>query len=177
MKTSRFRLNRLPALLFFAVGLLVFGLRFEVVMVVGNSMEPTFGTSDILLVDTWAYRNDSIRRGDVLVARRGNELVVKRVVALPNEDVEIRAGMLVVNSHMVVEPYPVQEGVLSIGRGHLNSGRYAIVGDNRNLFVQETIFGVVGRQDIVGRATFSLRPAQFLTALFGVIAAPRDQRQ
>lgn len=141
------------------------GWRYDVVIVVGTSMKPTLVTSDILIVDTWFYRSEDPDRGDVLVARYEMDLIVKRVAGLPAEEVAIKAGQLWIDGRRRFEPHVSRDGSLWIAPGRLQKGRFAIVGDNRNISIEESVHGVVGKDDIVGKVvfTFSIRSLpQFL---------------
>ncbi len=69
----------------------------RLVRVAGQSMAPTYRPSDLLLTRPVELRGARIAHGDVVVFRRGGVRVVKRVVALPGDVVEMEAGRLSVN--------------------------------------------------------------------------------
>lgn len=142
--------------MFLLVGL-VFRIRYQSALVIGASMEPTYSTGDVLLVDTSAYREGEPVRGDIVVVRYRGEYIVKRVVGVPGEELEMQSGVLRVNGAVLPETYPVLRGPLNIGQGSLFEGRYAVVGDNRSLSADEFVYAVVGREQFVGRVTFALR--------------------
>jgi len=131
--------------------------RYGVTMVQGNSMWPTFRTGDFLLVDKWAYRRAAPHRGDIVTARYHRDLVVKRVIGLPGEEVEIRQGALYVDGAPVPEPYHPSAGMLSIDPGRLFAGRFATLGDNRGQSFAVTVHPILSRQDLVGRVIGSWR--------------------
>src|SRR5437868_6113047 len=72
----------------------LFRLRFLVTAVTGQSMSPNLEPGDLLLIDKHAYRQVEPQRGDLVVARVRNDLLVKRVVALPGELAEVKHGVL-----------------------------------------------------------------------------------
>ena len=105
--------------------------RYRVFVVDGDSMAPGLHTGDLLLVARGAYRDSLPRRGDRVVARLGDEHIVKRVVGLPGEAVAIRRGHLHVDGVLQPEPYDTTPGFLEIAEGLLASDRVALAGDNR----------------------------------------------
>ena len=78
----------LAALIFLGTRLLVQNFRVE-----GPSMLPSLGDAEFLVVNKLAYLNTDPGRGDVIVfrsPRSPEEDLVKRIVGLPKETVEIR---------------------------------------------------------------------------------------
>lgn len=152
MRFSR-RLAFSLALVVLGAGSLI-GLRlhFQLVLVSGSSMQPTLQDGDLLILDRQAYRDGATpRRGDVVVVRRSHEYLVKRIVGLPGETVEVSSGMVLVNGIRQTPGHPVLAGSLDIGRGRLASERFAVLGDNRSLPLSEVVHAVVSPEQIVGR--------------------------
>lgn len=118
------------------------------------SMEPTLLSGDHILVTRYLPLIGAPSRGDVAVFRLdGDELVVKRVVAVPGDRVEIRGTDLVVNGKTLDEQYLVSR----IDNGSLPSfvvpaGRYFLLGDNREHSLDSRAFGTVARDALVGKA-------------------------
>jgi len=69
--------------------------------VVGESMAPTYRSSDLLLTRPVGPAGVRARRGDVVVFRHGELRMIKRVVGLPGDLVELEAGRLFVNGDPV----------------------------------------------------------------------------
>ena len=130
---------------------------FNLTFVVGASMMPTFATGDLLVVNKLAYRHREPRRGDIVVARYGAGLIVKRIVGLPAEEVEVNQGRVYVNRAKLVETYPVAPGMLQIGRGRLEEGKYALLGDNRDIDGASMVHAIMPRERIVGKVIGSWR--------------------
>lgn len=152
-RARRWLLGGLAAVL--AVGLARVFLGVSVV--VGESMLPTFRTGDVLLVNKWAYRSSDPRRGDLVVARSQGEWVIKRVIGLPGERVEVRAGELFIDGVAFPEPYPRHPGYLKLAEGKLFEDRWAILGDNRSLPAALLVDPVIGRAQLLGRVCFAWR--------------------
>lgn len=130
--------------------------QFSLALVVGRSMAPSYESGDLLLARRHAYRARGPARGDLVLARYRGDLIVKRVVGLPGEEVEIRDGLLHINGFRVPEPWRTQPGRLQIAAGRLLPGRYALLGDNRALLPAETVHAIVRQDEIVGKVVGSL---------------------
>jgi signal peptidase I len=102
------------------------------------------------------------KRGDVVVIRvesQGEELLIKRVIGLPGDVVEIHDGQVFVNSQPLSEPYVA---------GSVTTGFYAptavpplhifVLGDNRGFSNDSRSFGTIPLEAVVGRAWFSYWP-------------------
>lgn len=133
----------------------LFHVRFSLVLCLGTSMCPTFGSPELLLVDRAAFRDTGPRRGEVVVARHFGEWILKRVVGLPGETVAVREGRLWINGAPCPEPYPRVPGGLRIEPGTLQADRYALLGDNRSISVEENLHAVVAREHLLGRVVGS----------------------
>ncbi len=147
----------------------LFHSRFSLVLSLGESMRPTLGSRELLLVDRAAYRHTDPRRGEIVVARHLGGWIIKRVVGLPGETVEVHQGRLLISELPCQEGYRLLPGSLSIGPGKLQPDRYALLGDNRNMLAEETIHAVVAQDQILGRVVGSLRlgPRESMTAAGG----------
>ena len=81
---------------------------FENYRVVGRSMEPTLENDQFLVVNKLGYRLHEPQRGDIIVFRdpRSDERkLIKRVIGLPGETVEIRNNQVFINDHALDEDY------------------------------------------------------------------------
>ncbi len=76
-------------------------------VVSGDSMEPTLFSGDLYLADQRAYLIDIPDRGDVIFAQESDseEVLVKRVVGLPGEEVKMIWGRIYINGALLDEPY------------------------------------------------------------------------
>jgi signal peptidase I len=75
-------------------------------------MLPTLQSGDLLVIDKTAYRHSEPERGDIVVARYRDEFIVKRIIALPGEKVEMIKGRVYVNDTPLVENGQVIGGEL-----------------------------------------------------------------
>jgi signal peptidase I len=133
--------------------------------VYGSSMEPNLHTDQRLVVEKVTYRLHGPSRGDVVVLRmpdRGPELLIKRVVGLPDEIVEIRNGTVYVDHQPLDEPYTVRSTGSTYGPTLVPEGHVFVMGDNRGASNDSRVFGPVPMDRIVGRAWISYWPIEFL---------------
>jgi signal peptidase I len=128
---------------------------FQLTIVAGDSMLPTLKPGDLLVLDRRAYRSAEPRRGDIVVARYYSKLIVKRIVGLPGEELEVRAGTLYINGAPHKEDYTTAHGVLDVARGWLLDGDFATLGDNRTIPTDLAVHPILSKPDIVGKVIFS----------------------
>lgn len=137
--------------------------------VYGISMEPNFKHNDYLLVNRLAYdQHRKPERGDVVVFtshlkdQNGEEkLLIKRVVGLPGETVEVRDGTVYIDGEILEEDY-TKDGVTNgdVSPVTIPEDDYFCLGDNR-LHSTDSRFmevGLIDAEDLVGRVIFRLYP-------------------
>lgn len=146
---------RLCALLVILAGA-GFASRFQVILVVGESMRPSYAHGDLLIIDRNAYTHKLPERGEVVVAEAGGDLIVKRIVAMPRETVQVRRGNVYINGAVLPEP-GVLKGDLSILPGTMGPERYALLGDNRALPPEQIVHAIVPKEKIIGKAVLEFR--------------------
>lgn len=151
------RLSRLAALgiILAAIGA-GFSAHYKLVIVSGSSMLPTLSSRDLLVIDKRAYEKSQPDRGDIVVARGTASLVVKRVVGLPGEVVEVRTGRLYVNGSPMPEPHKIHPGYLEVEKGKLLPGDFATLGDNRAVARASAVHPIVTKDDILGKVVLAL---------------------
>jgi signal peptidase I len=139
----------------------------------GPSMQPNFYTNDLIVVNRMVYYFGAPSRGDVIVLRNpvnaADDDLIKRIVGLPGETVEIKNGRVFINGLMLEESYIKDfcQGFCD-GTWHLKNDQYFILGDNRNNSMDSHSFGPINRNLIVGEAWVRYWPPQRM----GVIEHP-----
>ena len=95
------------------------------------SMYPTLQPGDLYLTRAIA-RPDHIRRGDLVVIQSAElgRAVIKRVIGLPGEAVQITPDRVIIDGIGLPEPYPTIDGGTT-GTFHVPTGAYLVLGDNR----------------------------------------------
>lgn len=120
----------------------------EPVYVASPSMEPALRVGTMLILDKLTLRTREPRRGDVLSFRSPVENVdlIKRVVALPGETVELREKAVFINGKQLDEPYAVHhragerlEGD-TFGPLTVPEDGWFVLGDNRDESNDSTVW-------------------------------------
>jgi signal peptidase I len=192
-RPSRLRtLVELPALLVVAVlvTLLLKAVLAQAFYIPSASMEPQLHINDRVIVSRTSYRLHSVHRGDIVVfpsptatpkhhsflgglvqdvldtvalGDRSDDELIKRVIALPGEEIETRNGRVYIDGRPMYEPY-LPNGVTTdsppIPPQRVPQGRVFVMGDNRN-DSHDSRFADIGPikiSSIVGRAFARIWP-------------------
>jgi signal peptidase I len=142
-KRNKFKL----VLMVLALGIVVRRWVWMPALIDGNSMLPAFHTGQLVGVNRIIYLFESPQRGDVVEVWAGKEWMIKRVLALPDEEVEVRDGIFYVDGSPLVEPYPHLNDHSNIARGRIGPNQFVLAGDNR----PDSLIAIVDRKRIVGR--------------------------
>lgn len=127
----------------------------EPFFVSGKTMNPTYHNGDYLLVDKLS---NEFNRSDVVVARNPkeqNQFIIKRIIGLPNEKVEIKNGDIFINGRILNEEYIINktDGDISIT---LDSNQYFVLSDNRDANLDSRSFGPVSADNIEGKVFYKI---------------------
>lgn len=131
-------------------------------LIEGPSMEPTLLSGEIVLVSR-GYELPA--RGDIVVisaefADETPQKLVKRVIALEGDEVEVRAGTAIVNGSAEKGAYTVYVAPadLELARQIVPEGHVFVLGDNRPVSEDSRIFGTVPMDWIDGEVTWVVQP-------------------
>jgi signal peptidase I len=148
-----------------SIGVSVFIILFlyQPVRVEGTSMLPQLQDQDRLFINKFAYDIGQIHRGDVVVFRYPHDVTksyIKRVIALPGDDLRIDHGVVWVNGQPLQESYVPQwyRDDRSQPEMVMRAGEYFVMGDHRSISSDSRDFGPVARNLIYGRAAFVYWP-------------------
>ncbi len=136
---------------------------FRIYAIPSSSMSPTLQNGDRILATLYHGLGSLPRaeRGDVVVFRSPSpgpeELLVKRVVALPGDLVELREGHLVISGHPLPEPYiGLRFTSGTIVPQIIPADSYFVLGDNRQNSFDSRSWGVLPARFLVGHARLIL---------------------
>jgi signal peptidase I len=127
----------------------------------GFSMEPTLHTNQYLLVNKVSYMVGEPQRGDIVVLRFPQDPrrdFIKRVIALPGEDVEVRGGAVYINGQALDEPYIKDRPAYTYPKKHVPDNDFFVLGDNRNNSHDSHVWDWLPREYLIGKAWVSYWP-------------------
>lgn len=131
-----------------------------------SSMEATLYDGDNIMMDTISYRFHEPERFDIISfpnASDPNEYLIKRIIGMPGETIQIKEGKIYINDEVLDESYGL-EVIAMTGLAevpvHLGSDEYFVMGDNRNDSLDSRMeeVGNVKREDITGKAWLRIWP-------------------
>ena len=143
-----------------AVAVLIATLVLPVLQIEGTSMEPTLSNGDIVLL----MKTTRFERGDLCAFTWNNKLLVKRVVGLPGDWIEIDTdGTIYLNGDKLEEPYVEHK---ALGECDLEfpfkvpQEQYFVIGDMRESSIdsRNTVIGCITKDQIVGKVFFRVWP-------------------
>jgi signal peptidase I len=134
----------------------------QATQVLGQSMEPTLHSSQRVVIEKVSYRLHGPRRGDIIVIDSDDqsEMLIKRVVGLPGETVQVKSGRVLINGEPLEEPWTTRQGGGSFGPETVPPLHVFVLGDNRGASNDSRNFGPVPIDDIVGQAWLSYWPPE-----------------
>jgi signal peptidase I len=121
-----------------------------------GSMLPTIQLNDRLFVDKLFYKISGIERGDIIVFHAPENVaeekdMVKRVVGLPGETLEIKDGLVYINEQALNEPYVAEAPNYVFGPAVVPERTYFVMGDNRNHSLDSHVWGFLSDSYVTGR--------------------------
>lgn len=133
-----------------------------------SSMEPNFHDKDYLFVSKQAYRFKAPQRGDVVIFDSSltdtdgkEKLLIKRVIGLPGEEIDIIEEKVFVDGVMLDETYTMDGTTYGqIQNLIVPEGEYFCLGDNRDVSIdsRDPAVGCVKEEQLVGKVFLRLFP-------------------
>lgn len=143
-----------------ATAVLISNLLLPILRIYGSSMTPTLVNGNIVA----AVRNGTYQRGDIIAFYYNNKILVKRVVGMPGEWVDMDdSGNVTIDGEPLEEPYLTEKalGECDIELPYqVPEGRYFVMGDHRSVSSdsRSSQVGCVSEEQIVGKLLFRLWP-------------------
>lgn len=143
-----------------AAAILVANLWLPILQVTGTSMSPTLQEGQVLM----ASKGHDFKTGDVIAFYYNNKILVKRVIAMPGDWVNISEdGTVYVNDIAIDEPYLNEKalGDCNIELPYqVPESKIFVMGDNRSVSLdsRNTAIGCISEEQVVGRITFAIWP-------------------
>ena len=150
-----------------ALAVLIATLFLPVLQISGSSMEPTLQDGDVVVL----LKTGTYEQGDLCSFAYENKYLIKRIVGLPGDWVQIDAdGVVYVNGTQLDEPYVAEQ---SLGECDIEfpfqvpDGQYFVLGDHRATSIdsRSTVIGCVTQDQIVGHVTLRVWPLNKLAVI------------
>lgn len=136
--------------------------------VIGPSMEPSLNDKDLVLIFKNAYIRTTPKFLDIVAIKsknKNNPPIIKRIIATPNDKLEIKDSTVFINGHTISEPY-IKETMAN----HSNlsivipKNNYFVMGDNRNNSIdsRDSSIELISSNEVIGKAVISINPLKRL---------------
>lgn len=140
-----------------------FNICFFNAVIPSSSMETTIMTGDRVLGSRLSIWFGSINKGDILIFKKGEKHLVKRVIAVEGDTVDVRNGKVYVNGNILNEPYTNSKETV---KGKLDyplevpKGSYFMLGDNRDNSEDSRYWGnpFLSESDVEAKVVFRYYP-------------------
>lgn len=129
----------------------------RIVIISGHSMEPFFKDGQYVLINELQKK---YTYNDVVVAKseKLNCYIIKRIIGIPGDTIQIVQGYIHVNGEKIKEQYQY-DIIISAGIANdpivLKENEYFLLGDNRNNSIDSRELGPIQSADILGRICFN----------------------
>lgn len=139
------------------------------VVIQQESMQPNYYSDDYVIVSKQSYSLfGEIERGDVIVFKTEMQDVngkdknlIKRVIGLPGDTIEIRDGYVIRNGETLNEDYVAQQGISGeMAPVIVEQGKLFVLGDNRGVSQDSRSkeIGQIDQDTIIGKVVFRVFP-------------------
>lgn len=151
-----------------AVAVLITTLFLPILQISGDSMSPTLAHNEIVVL----LKTRDFQQGDMIGFYYQGKILLKRVIALPEDEVVIDSeGNVYVNAQLLEEPYVTDK---SLGDCDLEfpykvpGTGYFVLGDRRSNSVdsRNSVVGTVSQDDIIGKVFLRVWPFGRLGLIF-----------
>lgn len=154
-KVLLFLKSLIPYVVIVLVVVLIRSFLFTPIKVIGPSMNPTLASGDIMILNKVA----KIDRFDIVVisSDKSPEVLIKRVIGLPGETIEINNGIIYINGKEIKDKYG-QGVTTTFPETKIPKGEYFVLGDNRPISADSRVFGTFEEADIKGTTRLTIFP-------------------
>lgn len=135
---------------------------FSTSIVEGESMDPTLEDGNRIIFNKFIYFIGEPDRGDVVIIEHPLKNYVKRVIALPEETIEMKNHVLYIDDEVYDQPFITEDAKRHTGNFgpiKIPDESYFVMGDNRAISKDSRNgLGFIDEDDIIGRSEFIIFP-------------------
>ena len=142
----------------------------QLLIITGDSMYPTLLDQEQILGEKLSLKFFEPKRGEIFIFKQpvSGKLLIKRLIALPSEEVLIKDGKVFINGEILKEPY-IEEAFTNGGEYFregetikVPEGKYLFMGDNRERSLDGRDWGFVDKEQLESRAFLVYYPIENL---------------
>ena len=172
-KAKRFLTDSLQIALVGVISLVLINIFLGQLLVVsGDSMEPTLHNKEQVFGEKLSLKLRPIERGDIVIFKDPDthQLIIKRVIGLPDETFEIIKNRVFINGKLLKEPYKLGEtqggSALKADKPYkVPVNQFVLLGDNRKVSLDSREKGFIKRENIISRAIIIYYPLRHFRIL------------
>ena len=148
----------------FVLALIIRAFFIQVFWIPSSSMEPTLDIKDRIVVNKVVFHFREPKRLEVVVFREVNPVggqkrdLIKRVVGLPGEVLELKKGAIFINGVKLAEKHPMNQDFADFGPVAIPPNYYFVMGDNRPASADSRYWGFLPKKNIIGPAFVRIWP-------------------
>ena len=144
---------------------------FDPVRVDGPSMDTTLKNGEVVILNKFEYRKKEIKRYDIVVIKLDGKKIIKRVIGLPNEVIEIKDNKVYANGEELDSSFASSKAkdfdMSDIGLVKVPGDSYFVMGDNRAVSLDSRYpeVGTIKKDQILGKAALIIWPVNKIKIL------------
>ncbi|MBN2057994.1 MAG: signal peptidase I [Candidatus Saganbacteria bacterium] len=148
----------------FIMALVIRAFFIQVFWIPSSSMEPTLDIQDRLVVNKVTYHFREPRRMEIVVFRQvapedmPKKDLIKRLIGLPGETLEVRDGIVYINGKSLEEKHPMNRDFSDFGPVKVPDDAYFVMGDNRPASADSRFWGFLPKKNLIGPAKMIIWP-------------------
>ena len=130
------------------------------ILVQGSSMESNLQENDVMILDKVTYKMSDIKRNDIVVISYNGKYLVKRVIGLPGETLEVKNNLVFINGQVIDEEYLDEDAYTDNYKllWKIPEDCYFVMGDHRLVSYDSRSLGCFSKEKILGKANLVIFP-------------------
>lgn len=136
----------------------------QVFWIPSGSMEPTLDINDRIVVNKVIYHFQPPKRMQIIVFRQvasedsPKRDLIKRLVGLPGEKLELKDGIIYINDKPLTEEHTMNQDFANFGPVSIPQDAYFVMGDNRPASADSRYWGFLPKKNVIGPAFLRIWP-------------------